>query len=831
MQNSLPEKKATVFKSRLAVLAALFCLAFAVVLCRLVQLQIVRHGKYEKLAKADQSTAQMVPALRGPIHDRHGNTLAEDRPFYDLSVRADRLQLRCTDVDAITGLTQKYRGPQSNEPGAEAVRVRLREQRDAEFEKLSRRVPEEPFVKALARTVNRSEEEVAAGLQKALHCLARGWATPRTPLRIVSGVDEQTWLGLRAVHEDVFRDSSRLFGKSDPDHPATEADRVTPPFPGLVCTISTRRVYPHGSLACFALGALGELSPAEEETLRQDGVLLDNAAARARYWERLRDDMDDKSAARLEQVLRVDPRDIRSLGELHSRLAGLRPSDRDTAAALGLAEPVRWSERPPRMQLTEPEMLWLGVGLPTAAVHNTLPSRAIGELGVERIQNDRLRGKSGMKLRDSLDEEDDQLSFRRNSTPREGDPLALTISLPWQKAAENALKSQEKCGAIVVLDTATGEVLALASWPDFDPNLFSPPRDGKARQEKLRALLSDPRKPLLDRAIAEQYPLGSIMKTLVAAVALEKGLVNTTETFECPGYIVEGGQKFRCDETRAHGTVNLLKCIRCSCNVTAMQIGARVGVEGFSPYARALFGHRTGIDLPGEAPGVFPDRAWRTKAYPQTKAARVWTKGNDYLLSIGQGQLSVTVMQTAVLMAAVSNGGYVVTPHLWLDSPAEAPRRFGISPASLAVVRQGLEEVVNVGRPGERGTAYSPFHEGPELAVRVAGKTSTAEHHKGDTPHAWFAGYAPADNPQVAFAILLEEGGHGGAAAAPLAYRMLREVYGTRAAPNRNPGGPNDRAAGEEPSPHALATGGGGTTSGSFPAAHNPDVVASEKRP
>lgn len=780
-----------VFKTRIGVLAVLFSFAFVAVLCRLAQLQIVRYEKYHKLVMRDQATARIVPALRGPILDRYGDVLAEDQPFYDISVRADRLQLRHVNVAAITALAVKFRGPLSTDAESERTRARLQEERDAEFDKLTRRLADEPFVKNLAHTLGRSEEEVATGFQKALHSVARGWASARTAMRIVSGVDEKTWLGLRAIHEDVFRDSARLFGAPSASIKGQAAPAAAPPFPGLVCTISTRRVYPHGSLACFPIGALGELSPADEEMLRHDGVLLENAAARGAYWERIRDGLDDAAALKLEEILRVDLRDIHGLGELHNRLAGLRPSERQAVAALGLAEPVRWSERPARMQLTEPEMLWLGVNLPTATSRNTLPSRGIGEQGTERYYNDKVRGKSGMKLRDSLEEDDDQFSFHKYSRPREGDTLALTLSVAWQKAAENALKGQEKCGAIVVLDVATGEVLAMASYPDFDPNLFSPPRDGTARQEKLRALLSDPRKPLLNRAIAEQYPLGSVMKTLIAAVALERGVVNTTDTFECPGYIVEGGQKFRCDESRAHGTVNLDKGIRCSCNVAFMQIGARIGVENLAPYARLLFGRRTGIDVPGEAPGIYPDRAWRTKTFPNNPAARVWTKGNDFLLAIGQGQFSSTVMQAASLMAAVSNGGNVVTPHLWLDGPVPPPRSLGISPANLAIVRQGLDEVVNCGTPGERGTAHTAFHtQGPELAVRVAGKTSTAQHHKGDEPHAWFAGYAPADRPQVAFAVLLEEGGHGGSAAAPLAYRMLREVYGTRSAPVKQPGGP-----------------------------------------
>jgi cell division protein FtsI/penicillin-binding protein 2 len=781
------ERKGTLlpFKTRLALIGIFFSVGFLIVAGRLAQLQIVRYAKYHRLATRDKAIEQMVPALRGSIYDRHGGLLAEDRPSYDLSVRADRLVLKSVNVADIVALPAKYRGRQGGVEDTESARAALRRQRDADFAVLTAHIGAEPFVRDLARALKRPEDEVAKGLVKALSCVARGWASARTPLRIVSGVDEKTWLGLRALHEDVFQDERLMFGA------ASQGPLATPPFPGLVCTVSTRRVYPQGSLACFVLGAVGELGLDEEDALRRDGVLLDNAAARVRYWERVRDNLGDEAAERAARLLRIDPREIESLGELYCRIASLRPQERTEIAALGLGDVARWCERPPRMQLNEPEMLWLGVGLPASVQRHSLPTRTIGELGVERYRNDLLRGKSGMKIRDSLDADDEQLHFRRNSQPREGEALALTLSGTWQRAVERALKSQDKPAAAVVLDLKHGDVLAMASVPDFDPNIFSPPRDGQARQEKLRAVLSDPRKPLLNRAIGEQYALGSIMKTLVAMAALERGVVTTTETIECAGHMVEGGQKFHCDEGRAHGTVSLGKGLRVSCNLYYQQIGARLGVEGLGPFAKLIFGHRTGLDLPGEVAGIYPDRAWRERAYPNNRAARTWTRGNDYLLSIGQGHFSATVLQAAVLMGSVGNGGYVVTPRLWLDAPVVPAKPLGVSPSTIAVVKQGLEEVANSGRPGERGTAYGAFHErGPELAVRVAGKTSTAEHRKGETAHAWFAGYAPADNPQVAFAVLVEEGGHGGGVAAPLVYAMLRDVYGTRAAPVLNPGAP-----------------------------------------
>jgi penicillin-binding protein 2 len=157
-------------------------------------------------------------------------------------------------------------------------------------------------------------------------------------------------------------------------------------------------------------------------------------------------------------------------------------------------------------------------------------------------------------------------------------------------------------------------------------------------------------------------------------------------------------------------------------------------------------------------------------------------------MAIGQGYVSVTPLQAAALLACIANGGYPVRPHLWMQAPAEPPAQQLFSTQAVSIVRQGLDEVCNFGTPGARGTAYSAFHGGEELAVRVAGKTGTADVAGDKPPHAWFAGYAPSGAPEVAFCFFIENGGHGGEAAAPLAYRVLKKIYGTRNAPRPQPG-------------------------------------------
>jgi penicillin-binding protein 2 len=216
----------------------------------------------------------------------------------------------------------------------------------------------------------------------------------------------------------------------------------------------------------------------------------------------------------------------------------------------------------------------------------------------------------------------------------------------------------------------------------------------------------------------------------------------------------------------------MVEALRRSCNIYFYRTGMRIGLKCLTPYARVLgFGRRLGVDTFGERAGIFPD--------PQTHSG--WTQGNACLLAIGQGRMAVTPLQAACLMAAVANGGHPVTPHVWLHA-SRTPRPGRVfSRAALSVVRQGLEEVVR------RGTAYSAFHKGVDpLPIDVAGKTGTADVGSRDPdvlPHAWFAGYVPANDPRIAFCVFVQNGGHGGDVAAPIAYRVLRRIYGTRADP------------------------------------------------
>lgn len=779
MSNTERKPAAPLFKTRIGVLALALACCFALVLGRLFQLQVVRYERYIALSRRDNAAKKLLAASRAAILDRDGEVLAEDHPFLDLAVRLDRVNFERVSLDDARAARDPKASPEERKSRADLLRARL----------LS-----EPYVQKLASAISCERQELAGEFLKALDNVVRSppWASASTAQTVARGIDEDKWLYLRALHDDAFRNSSLFFSRK-------ELEKVPglphAPFPGLSCTVSTRRIYPHGAFACFVLGAVGELSEEDDAQLRQSGVLIEAPALRTAQWRKIRDAISPAQGAQLESLIQPDPREIDDAGQLYDVLARLSSDQKSAAARLGLEAPLKWTTHPPRINLNEPERLWLGVGMPLSGSLNALSNRCIGELGAERFYNERLRGKHGIQLFDAdkraleasavpaKASADDPLKLGDKARPEDGRPLTLTLSSAWQQAVENALAAQPRPGAIVVLDCRNGEVLALASNPGFDPNLFTPPRNGSARQAQLKALFDDPAKPLLNRAISGEYPLGSIMKAVVAAAALDRGTLTTEDTFECPGFIKLGGQIFHCDGNHAHGTVNVYKGLRCSCNVMFHQVGANLGVEHLGIVGKLLLGKRMGIDLPAEASGVYPDLAWRMKTFPNNPQARVWTRGNDFQLAIGQGQMNATVLQAAAIMAALSNGGNVVTPHVWLDNPDAGTTPLGVGTRALEIVRRGLDECVNVGTPGERGTCYAPFHANGELAVRVAGKTSTAEHKKGAAPHAWFAGYAPADNPRIAFAVMLEEAGHGGAIAGPVAYQFLKEIYGTKSAP------------------------------------------------
>jgi penicillin-binding protein 2 len=306
-------------------------------------------------------------------------------------------------------------------------------------------------------------------------------------------------------------------------------------------------------------------------------------------------------------------------------------------------------------------------------------------------------------------------------------------------------------GAIVVLDPNNGEVLALENSPSFNPNAFIEP----ARSVERAKLLTDPTRPLFNRAVMGQYPPGSTFKMITALAALENQKVSPKDSYHCSGEWVFGGMAFRCWNEEGHGSIGLLRAIASSCNVYFYRLGLSLGAERLAHQARKLgLGRVTGIGLRGEAPGLVPDASWK-----RSKRGKPWYDGESAHFSIGQGYLLVTPLQVVRFVSVFANGGFLVNPHL-VKGAGDKPKDLGINPENIETVRRGLFQVVNASW-GTGGRASRP-------GLQVSGKTGTAE-VAGHKTHAWFCGYSSLQDPDIAVVVFIEHGGQGSAVAAYMA--------------------------------------------------------------
>jgi penicillin-binding protein 2 len=337
-------------------------------------------------------------------------------------------------------------------------------------------------------------------------------------------------------------------------------------------------------------------------------------------------------------------------------------------------------------------------------------------------------------------------------------------------------------GAAVAMDVNTGEVLAFVSKPDFDPALFAERLPPKQWQD----YLADTRHPLENKALKGQYPPGSTFKIITALAGLEEGLVDPNTTVSCNGSYTMGNKTFKCWNRKGHGVVNLKKALRESCDVYFYKLGERLGVDKIAGYSKQFgLGTAMGIGLGNEKSGLIPTMEWKEKKY-----GKKWLRGETIPVSIGQGYVLMTPIQLASMIATVANEGTVFRPHLVkriIDPDGKTLKEFkpeiitraGVKPQSYHLVKEGLLAVVN--EPG--GTAgVARLSE-----VKVAGKTGTSQvvklrDKRGAVPyqfrdHALFVAFAPYDKPEVAVAVVVEHGEHGGSAAAPIAARILRKYF------------------------------------------------------
>jgi penicillin-binding protein 2 len=400
-----------------------------------------------------------------------------------------------------------------------------------------------------------------------------------------------------------------------------------------------------------------------------------------------------------------------------------------------------------------------------------------GQGGLEKIYDKLLRGVPGRRMI-QVNAAGRKVKDLGIEEPRPGTDIYLTLDLDVQKAAEEGLG--ERAGAVVAMDPNTGEIIAMASHPTYDPNLF--PR-GISPKDWIR-LTNDPVHPLYNRAIQSVYPPGSTFKIIVALAGLESGIINPDEKITCRGSLKSGRRTFRCWKKDGHGPVSLHQAIVESCDVYFYTMGERIGWDRVAEFARKLgYGSLTGILLPDEKPGLIPTTDWKKK-----RTGEPWYAGDTYINSIGQGFVLVSPIQACEMMSAVANGGHLHRPVLIKQTrnretgvvktfASDRETKVNLDPEALDLVRNALAGVVN--EPD--GTAHGAQ---TPLAI-VAGKTGTAQVIAQKVPgrtlaesmrdHAWFIAFAPVDHPKIAVAVLVEHGGHGGSAAAPIARKVIEE--------------------------------------------------------
>jgi penicillin-binding protein 2 len=440
----------------------------------------------------------------------------------------------------------------------------------------------------------------------------------------------------------------------------------------------------------------------------------------------------------------------------------------------------------------------------------------IGKGGIERVYQHELRGKDGFAVvtkyasgrpeirtdrrglpvvspRDSQGHELREEAARQN--PVSGAELTLTLDIDLQRECEETLRGE--VGSIVVLDADTGGVLALASTPTYDPNVFVT-RDPNCENpetlencERLNLLRAPEPNPMFSRAYRENYPPGSVYKILLAAAALEEGIVDEHSTYFCPGHFKIGGQgrSWHCWRRSGHGQVSMREAMAFSCDVYFYNVGLKLGVDKIVEWSNKLgLGVKTGIDLPGENPALIPGPAWKA-ALMASKPVwdQKWYPGDTVNLSIGQGSAAATPLQCAVLTAAIVNGGYRVRPHFNEALGAQLSERL-LSDRTIALVQEGMLLCVEKQSPAPTGTGKAAAVPG----IKVMGKTGSAQvmslkHHEKyateeDIPyefrdHAWFVAGVLDRTPRVAICILVEHGHHGSSSAAPLAKRVIEYFY------------------------------------------------------
>ena len=415
------------------------------------------------------------------------------------------------------------------------------------------------------------------------------------------------------------------------------------------------------------------------------------------------------------------------------------------------------------------------------------PGDQVGQSGVENTYDNVLRGVNGL-TRVQVDASGRPTGgVLRQTEPRAGDSLLLTVDDRVQEAGETALHSFSTPGAFVAMNVKNGEILGLGSSPTFDPSVFTKPVIPQSTYDQLQSDTTGA--PLSDRATQGLYPTGSTFKPITAVAALESGVLTPTTTIVDGGVFTIGGQSFENAGHASYGSLQLPQALQVSSDVFFYNIGAdlyyhdqETGSDDTQQHwaSELGIGRPTGIDLPAETGGLLPSPEWRNQLYKDHQTDRPWTVGDNVNLSVGQGDLQANPLQMAVAYAAIANGGDVVRPHVGMevrDASGRAVQEIDPAPQRHLEIapeyRQAILEGIHMAAQSPGGTSYSVFGNFP---IPMAGKTGTAE-RLGQGDQSWYVALAPYPNPQIVVAATIEQGGFGVEAAAPVAAQVLAAYF------------------------------------------------------
>ena len=405
-----------------------------------------------------------------------------------------------------------------------------------------------------------------------------------------------------------------------------------------------------------------------------------------------------------------------------------------------------------------------------------VPGFKIGKSGIERLYEKELRGKAG-NLKLEVNAVGRVMKEIERIDGMSGNKLELSLDLRLQQRAYELLG--EESGAVVMLKVDTGEVLAFASAPAFDPNMFA----SGLSDEEWKSLNDNEKKPLLNKAVSGLYSPGSTFKMVVGLAALESRAITKQTSSLCSGKMFLGNHTFHCWKDHGHGYVNVVQALQHSCDIYFYEVAQKIGIGKIAAMARKFgLGEKTNVGIENEKSGLIPDAEWKRKRFGEA-----WQQGESIISGIGQGYILTTPVQLATMTARIANGGYEVSPTFKKvddDSKIEVTK-MDLSPQNIELVKQGMFDVMNV--PG--GTAFMSRFD--FKGQKMAGKTGTTQVRRismkerlsgvlkqEELPwkyrnHALFVGFAPYDNPKYAIAVLVEHGGSGSAVAAPVASKML----------------------------------------------------------